>query len=259
MRSAIQVLAFCAVAHAFNIVARAPLNTHARTSSPVLEAKDVDKAASAVKKAAAKFGKAQSDSAKAWVDAVVASDDGCPSEGLLSDQLVLFEECMVDDEGGKCKELDSALTAFEEALAVKLAPGASNTKANLEKSKKNRAAARVRSAAAKFGAPQKAFAETWTRDAVAAGTSSGQLMEQTLALFDSCSVTADGKADPKCVALFDALDNLQVALIGEVATPSSEAVVGSSAAAAVPVSSAGQAGQFAATGERKNNGCWPYN
>ena len=140
-------------------------------------------------------------------------------------QLVLFEECALEDDGAKCKELDSALTAFEAALATTLAADATKTKANLEKSKKNRAASRVKAAAAKFGSPQKTFADTWTKDALAAGnTSSGKLMEQTLALFDSCEVTEDGKADPKCVALFEALDNLQVALTGELTTPSSEAV-----------------------------------
>ena len=116
-----------------------------------------------------------------------------PHSSLSRPQLVLFEECTLDDDGAKCKELDSALTAFETALATQLSADATKTKANLEKSKKNRAAARVKAAAAKFGGPQKAFAETWTKDALEAGTSSGKLMEQTLALFDSCEVTEDGK------------------------------------------------------------------
>ena len=244
--------------NAFNVVARVPASLSTRTTTPVLAAAtDADKAAAKVKAAAAKFGKVQSDAAKAWVDSVMASDEGCPTEDLLSSQLILFEECTLDDEGGKCKELDGALSAFEEALSVKLPADATKAKALLEKSKKDRAAARVRAAAAKFGGAQKTFAETWTRSAVAAGASSGSLMEQTLELFDSCQVTADGKADPKCVALFDALDNLQVALIGEVKAPSSEAVVGGGAAKAGAAGS-GQGGQFkpAAT---SNNGCWPYN
>ena len=79
-------------------------------------------------------------------------------------------------------------------------------------------------------------------------------MEQTLALFDQCQVTADGKADPKCVALFEALDNLQVAITGEVITPSSSAVIG---AAPAPAADGGQRGQFKMDGGRRNNGCWP--
>lgn len=77
---------------AFNIIARVPASITRRVSTLVLEAdaKDVDAAAAAVKKAAARFGAAQSDAAKAWVDMVAsASDlDKLPTEGLLNDQVL---------------------------------------------------------------------------------------------------------------------------------------------------------------------------
>lgn len=194
-----------------------------RVTVPQLS-EDVDAAAAAVKKAAAKFGKAQADSTATWLDAVVK--DGNQAETLLQEQLALFEECLVDDEGDKCKELDAALTTFEAALTEGATEGETKAKANLRKFAQGRAGARVRAAAGKFGPTQKAFAVDWTNEAISAGATSSSLMEQTLKLFDQCEVTEDGKADPKCVALFEALDNLQVALTGEVATPSAEAVGG---------------------------------
>jgi len=196
----------------------------ARFTVPKLAIADVEAAASAVKKVAAKFGKAQADRANAWLDTMVKHDGETPTESLLNEQLVLFEECLLDDEGGKCKELDAALTAFESALTEQPTAGETRAKANLRKFAQDRAGARVRAAASKFGTAQKAFATDWTREAVAAGATSSVLMEQTLKLFDQCEVTADGKADPKCVALFEALDNLQIALTGEVSTPAADAV-----------------------------------
>jgi len=237
-----------------------------RAGAPRLEAAtkeiDLDSAAAAVKKAATKFGKVQADATQAWLDAVIASDEGCPTTDLLSEQIVLFEECTVNDEGGKCKELDAALTAFEAAVTVP-STAATKTKANLEAYAKERAGARVRAAAAKFGPAQKKFAIAWTKEAVEAGATSSSLMSQTLALFDQCSLTEDGKADPKCVALFDAIDNLQIALTGEVVAPSSSALVPSPTAASnSPVknpSGGPMRGQFKVKSGRRNNGCWPEN
>ena len=257
---------------AFHVVARSSLTPCARrvTQQPQLAAASTDvsveEAAAAVKAAAKKFGKAQFDAATSWLDAVVSSGEGCPTEDLLAEQLVLFDECMLDDEGDKCKELDAALSAFEASLAEKVPAGSTKTKETLQKSKNNRAAARVRAAASKFGAEQKKFAESWTKEAVAAGSASGSLMEKTLDLFDQCQVTEDGKADPKCVKLFEALDNLQVALVGEVVTPSESTVGFSSAGGATRRVKGGAApaggpsvGQFAKDDAPRNNGCWPYN
>ena len=159
-----------------------------------------------VVEAAASFGDSQGQAAANWVaDALAgAKDDGTV---LLEQQLSLFEECLIDDEDGKCKELDSALTAFEGALAEAPEAGSTKTKLRVLQSKKDRAGARVRAAAAKFGPAQKSFAADWTKSALDAGEASDSLMEQTLLLFDQCQVTADGKADPKCVALYRIRDS----------------------------------------------------
>ena len=67
-------------------------------------------------------------------------------------------------------------------------------------------------------------------------------------------MTDDGKPDPKCVALFEALDNLQIALTGSVQTPTAA----TAAAGGIP---GGQSGQTVTFGGKAkgNNGCWPYN
>ena len=179
------------------------ISTHVnpRCTTPVLDGKaDIKVAAAAVKKAASKFGKIQSDRAGAWVESVINSDDGCPTDSLLNEQLVLFEECLLDDEGGKCKELDAALSAFDATLAVSLPADATNTKKNLEKSKKMRAGARVKAAASKFGTIQKQVAEDWTTKAITIGAPKDgpSLMEQQLLLFGECQLTEDGK--PECVS-----------------------------------------------------------
>lgn len=81
-----------------------PLTGRLTQSQPpcmVATAEEIEAAAKAVKVVAAKFGKDQKAAAEKWVDAVTASDDGCPTGSLLEEQLVLFEECLLDDEGGK--------------------------------------------------------------------------------------------------------------------------------------------------------------
>ena len=75
-------------------------------------------------------------------------------------------------------------------------------------------------------------------------------MEQQLSLFGECTVGDDGAPDPKCVALFDALDSLQLALTGKIDQPSTAPV-------ALATGGSPQVGQFKEAGTRKN-GCWPY-
>ena len=121
----------------------------------------------------------------------------------------------------------------------------------------------MRAAAGKFGSTQKQVAQDWTAKAILLGTPEDgpSLMEQQLALFGECQVGADGTPDPKCIALYEALDNLQVALTGSVQAPTATSAA-TSAAAATPGSGPGpQAGQTAFFGSKRpsNNGCWPYN
>ena len=111
-------------------------------------------------------------------------------------QLILFEECLIDDEGGKCKELDASLSAFEAALSA--APKKASPSQALEDffgggSQKERAAARVRAAAAKFGPTQKQVASDWTKKALVLGAPEDgpTLMEQQLTLFGECQVRAE--------------------------------------------------------------------
>lgn len=244
---------FLVAASAFHIAAPPPtFRFAARCAAPVVQEPDfdIDAAADAVKKVAAEFGDQQAKLAAAWVDAAIGSD-GCPTSSLLEEQLVLFEECLVDDKDGKCKELDAALTAFETTLG----PGFKLPWA------KERAAAKVSAAAAKFGVVQQQVAKDWAKKAIVLGeTSDGpSLMEQQVLIFGECAVTEDGNPDPKCVALFEALDDLQVALTGKVVAPSAAAAA--PAAPAAPLTGqgfeGGQGGQFKQT-ESVNNGCWPY-
>jgi len=233
---------------------------HAAVGSPT----EVKAAADAVKKVAAKFGAAQATAAKTWVDAAISSD-GCVTSSLVDEQLVLFEECLLDDPGGKCKELDEALTAFETSLTDKAKPESKmilGFRIGGSTSTKERAAARVRSAAAKFGKTQGQVAKDWVDKAVLLGAPEGgpSLMEQQLALFGTCELQDDGSVDPKCVALYEALDNLQVVLTGSVAAPTTGPVSSATSSGATQTGkNQGQAGQFKVETAARNNGCWPYN
>lgn len=102
----------------------------------------------------------------------------------------LFEECLVDNSEA-CKELDTALSAFEESLCGIKGPW-------LARSKLDRAAARVRSASAKFGVEQKKGADdfilkarsTWSAEQCTANPD--QLLEMQVALFDECILEEGG-------------------------------------------------------------------
>lgn len=214
------------------------------------------------------FGKTQAAAAATWVDAAISEDD-CPTTSLLEEQLTLFEACQVDDPDGKCKSLDAALSAFDAALVASPKVKAGPKKGprfslSFGGNAKEKAAAKVRVAASKFGPIQKQVAADWTKKALTLGeTEDGpSLMEQQIMLFGECAVTEDGKPDPKCVALFDALDQLQVALEGKVVSPAGPADIvaepyDSKAASGFAGGQRGQAFNFGA--KRRNNGCWPNN
>jgi len=171
-------------------------------------------AAARVRKAAAKFGKTQALAAELWVEKAISLDPEArrDAESLMSQQLTLFEECLLDDEGGKCKELDSALTDLEDAMAKSGAPKKKQSPTLIfVQSRTDRAAARVQSAASKFGAEQKKGATEWIK-AVKTGdekVDSQQLLEKQVALFDECMLDDDSK---KCQELSEALAAMQEAL-----------------------------------------------
>merc|ERR1719421_2715184 len=119
---------------------------------PVGAAVGPSRASRVVLNAAEAFGPKQRAAAEAWVEDAMTTGDGAkdPSE-LLQAQLTLFDECLIDDDGGKCKELDAALGSLE----MKLKMGKAS------KAKLSRASARVRKAAADFGEDERRAAEVW--------------------------------------------------------------------------------------------------
>jgi hypothetical protein len=167
------------------------------------------KAALRVVTAAKPFGSEQEAQARAWVDEAIESDASTVDiDTLLAKQLTLFEECLIDDEGGKCKELDAALTALESQL--KVTNVAKGIKVPFETVKLERALARVRKAAGKFGTEQARYVAAWT-DQVRATRSANPagLLAQQSALFDECVIDEDGS---QCQELEESLATLQAAL-----------------------------------------------
>ena len=61
----------------------------------------IKEAAARVVKAATRFGGAQGEAAAAWVED--ATSGGAVISELIEQQLALFDECMLDDDSGKCK------------------------------------------------------------------------------------------------------------------------------------------------------------
>jgi hypothetical protein len=265
------LIATLASTHAFSISTPPPLARRCVSLTMMAnkpETLSAEAAAEAVKKAAAKFGKTQVDAATKWADAAI-NEENCPTASLLEEQLTLFEACAVDDPDGKCKELDAALSAFDAALVADPTVKDGQRKGprfsfSFGGNAKEKAAARVRAAASKFGPIQKQVATDFTKKALILGEAADgpSLMDQQVMLFGECAVTDDGKPDPKCVALFQALDDLQLALEGKVVSPSGpEGVAPPNLSPSG--SGGGQGGQVTAvfgggTNVRRNNGCWPY-
>lgn len=198
---------------------RAPaLHVSARSAHVVLCAPgagdlQLQKAAARAIAAAEQFASDQAEAVAAWVDqAMRSASDG--SE-LLEAQLSIFEECIVDDEdgGAKCEELDAALTNLEQHLMA----AASTTPAEpvfavFGNSKLDRACARVRTAASKFGPEQLKAAEAWlalVRDKGAANPAG--LLESQEALFGECLLDEDG-CSSRCLELQESLNALQASL-----------------------------------------------
>ena len=217
---------FCAAsASAFVVVpatghAARPCATFSPSIALCAEAPDdrLERAAMAVVKAASLFGAEQELAATAWVEEAVRSDAGSADpSALLERQLALFEECVLDGEGDACGELDAALTDLEGQLLLNTAgieeagPVRRLTRA-FGLSKLDRALARVRKAASKYGSDQQRFADAWTRKV--RETRSGnpaRFLEAQEALFGECLIDEDG-GDSKCRELQDSLAAMQSAL-----------------------------------------------
>jgi len=155
-------------------------------------------AAQRVVDAAASFGDAQGSAAKAWVAEALA---GKPDAArLLEQQMVLFDECIIDeDDGAKCKELDEALSKLEKEL-------------DTGNNELDRAAARVRKAAAKFGAEQEEAASVWLEHAkLTRAANPALLLQAQVALFGECLLDDEG-SPARCNELQDAISALQASL-----------------------------------------------
>ena len=86
MRSALHVRPACAIEMSANKFKKTP----------------ADAAAAKVVAAAGKFGSAQKDAAKMWVEQATSKGE-VDADSLLKTQLTLFEECLVDDDDGGAK------------------------------------------------------------------------------------------------------------------------------------------------------------
>ena len=64
---------------------------------------------------AKRFGVAQGKAAQSWIEQAVKGGDA-RTESLISMQIALFEECSIDDESGKCKQLTAAMEDMVSAV-----------------------------------------------------------------------------------------------------------------------------------------------
>lgn len=114
-----------------------------------------------------------------------------------------LQECLIEDsEDSICTELDQALTALEQHLMVR----------SQGDGKIDRACARVRTAAAKFGPEQENVAALWVAEMRRnESVNPLALLEQQVALFGECLLDDDGGPE-RCKELNEALGALQVSL-----------------------------------------------
>lgn len=168
---------------------------------------------------AKRFGVAQGKGAQSWVEQAVKGGDA-RTESLVSMQLALFEECSLDDESGRCKQLTAAME--EMVSAVEKRSGSSFYKEGILKPSSltlqfgptgvQSAATKLRSAAAKFGPEQKAAADAWIKKAAGGDTSNANaLLEEQITLFGECVLSEDGTPS-NCQLLEAALEDFQEAL-----------------------------------------------
>jgi len=171
---------------------------------------------------AKRFGVAQGKGAQAWVEQAVKGGDA-RTESLVNMQLALFEECSLDDESGKCKQLTAAME--EMVTAVEKRSSSSFYKDGILKPSSfsvaiaptdvQKAANKLRDAASKFGPEQKAVADAWIKKAASGDVSDAgcTLLEEQITLFGECVLSEDGTPS-NCQLLTEALESFQGALEG---------------------------------------------
>ena len=126
--------------------------------------------------------------------------------------MTLFDECIIEDDGSSnCQALDAALVDLQSGFAaVAGAADKPRSAQYLAEMKVNKAKLAIRSAASKFGPAQKKEANEWLERALK-GENEASLVEESLALFGECELSADGTPN-KCEQLSKALDRLKEAL-----------------------------------------------
>lgn len=211
---AMSILSSCFVPHG-----ALPVHTNVRifhhvisASEEATEMSELEAAAERVRMAASKFGATQERAAVDWVTKAVDLDPDVSrnADSLLSTQLALFEECLLDDADGKCAALDEALIDLESNLGK--AKGTF-----MQRNQFERAGSRLKAAAAKFGPEQTKAAALWIRR-TRSGEASQEgmsLLEQQVALFGECLLEDGSGGSKKCQELEAALAALLEALDAE--------------------------------------------
>jgi len=200
------------------VLPRAPVHidiraaSHAIACTVAIDVDSLEAAGERVRKAASKFGPTQGRAASEWVEKAIGLDPDAPrsTDSLLSTQLALFEECLLDDDGDKCADLDEALTDLESNLGK--AKGSF-----LQRNRFERAGSRLKAAAGKFGPEQTKAAAMWIRQTRSgeATKADASLLEQQVALFGECLVEDGEGGSKKCKDLQEALSALLEALDAE--------------------------------------------
>lgn len=199
----------------------APVRAHAprRAVQPTCVAATAEEKAllAASKKvtlAAKKFGPTQGKVAQDWVEEAISAG-GKSGDELMAMQLALFEECSLDDESGRCKDLSEAIEALTSAVADRKANPRSDEFDFAFASGATpiqEAATKLRSAATLFGPEQKSAADVWIKKITSGAETSGAgLLEEQVVLFGEC-VLSEGSTPSNCQQLETALAELQSAI-----------------------------------------------
>merc|ERR1719272_110882 len=225
VRTAVLVCALASASAFAPVSSRvSPATTTSRAALVMVAKTTEDKALLASSKKvvliAKRFGVAQGKGAQAWIEQAVKGGDA-RTETLVSMQLALFEECSLDDESGKCKQLTEAMEEMTAAVAKRkdtsffkdgvLKPSALSRQFGT--TSVQAAATKLRSPATKFGPEQKAVADAWIKKAAAGDVSDAgcTLLEEQITLFGECVLSEDGTPS-NCQQLTEALECFQEAL-----------------------------------------------
>ena len=86
----------------------------------MFNADPVQKAVARVKKAAAAFGPEQKKAADEWIQKTMSRQISDGGASLLNEQVLLFGECMLSEDGtpSKCETLQSALSEMQEVMSA---------------------------------------------------------------------------------------------------------------------------------------------